>query len=208
MKALYLIPFALFLFTNCNETLVDNKEADMAFATEVAIVIDDVEVLKEELVLNQIEAKWYYKNIPFSGYSVKLYPNDSLAERIGFVNGKREGIAKQWSEKGMLRVESYYKHNRLNKVYKTWWENGALSSQSNYVDGIKQGVDEEWYPTGQLAKKRQLVDGQEQGLQKAWLENGTIYVNYEAKNGRIFGMRKANSCYKLKNEVVIKDKKI
>ncbi|SRX54329.1 toxin-antitoxin system YwqK family antitoxin [Aequorivita sp. CIP111184] len=203
MKPLLLIPFALFLFINCN-----NKEVDMAVATKEALVIENIEVLKEELVLNQIEGKWYYRNEPFSGYSIKRYANDTLAERLGYVNGKREGIARQWSDKGILRLESYYKENRLDSVYKTWWDNEELSAQSNYVAGIKLGVEEEWYPTGQIAKQRQLVDGQEQGLQKAWLQNGTLYVNYEAKNGRIFGMRKANSCYKLENEVVVRDKKI
>ena len=49
------------------------------------------------------------------------------------------------------------------------------------------------------------MEGKEEGLQKAWLPNGTLYVNYEAKNGRIFGMLRANSCYKLENEVVVRD---
>ncbi len=44
------------------------------------------------------------------------------------------------------------------------------------------------------------------GLQQAWLKNEKMYVNYEAKNGRIFGMRRANSCYKLENEDVVLSK--
>ena len=66
------------------------------------------------------------------------------------------------------------------------------------------GVERKWYPDGQLAKERQLVNGREEGLQKAWLQNGTLYVNYEAKNGRIFGLRRANSCYQLEDEVVVR----
>lgn len=191
------------MFTNCDKTLVNKKNLDI----KEPVVINDIEILKENLVLNQVEGKWYYKDLPYSGYSIKLYSNDTLAERLGFVNGKREGIARKWSEKGVIRIESYYKQNRLDGVYKSWWDNGTLSAKSNYTNGIKQGVEEEWYPTGQLAKQRQLVNGKENGLQKAWLQNGTLYVNYEAKNGRIFGMRKANSCYKLENEVINRDKK-
>ncbi|MDW5290982.1 hypothetical protein [Formosa sp. PL04] len=204
MKTLYIIPFVLFLFTNCDKTLVDKKNV----AIQEPVVINNIEVLKNDLVLNQIEGKWYYNDLPYSGYSIKLYPNDTIAERLGFVNGKREGVARKWSEKGVLRIESYYKENRLDGVYKSWWDNGALSAKSNYTNGIKQGVEEEWYPTGQRAKQRQLVNGKENGLQKAWLQNGTLYVNYEAKNGRIFGMKKANSCYKLENEVINRDEKI
>ena len=35
-------------------------------------------------------------------------------------------------------------------------------------------------------------------------KNGCKMVNYEAKEGRIFGMRRANSCYNLKKETVVK----
>ena len=195
-----------FLFTNCDEQVADNSNADMTSKNEKVLVIKDIEVLKNELVLNQIEGKWYYKSEPFSGYAVTYYQNDTLAEKLGFVDGKREGVARQWSESGALRIESYYTQNRLDMVYKSWWENGVLSAQSNYVDGTKQGIEKEWYATGQLAKLKQLADGQETGIQQAWLQNGTLYINYEAKNGRVFGLQRANSCYKLEDEKVIRTK--
>ena len=72
------------------------------------------------------------------------------------------------------------------------------------LNGKMNGIAKEWYPTGELAKSRQLVDGKEDGLQKAWLQNGKLYVNYEAKNGRIFGMKRANSCYQLEDETVVR----
>ena len=171
-------------------------------------MINNLEVLKSDLVLNQIEGRWYYKDEPYYGYSVKYHTNDTLAERLGYVKGKREGMARTWSDKGVLRVESYYKNNRLDSIYKTWWDNTNLSSETRYVNGVKQGLEREWYPNGQLAKQRKLVNGKENGLQRAWLKNGTLYVNYEAKNGRIFGMKRANSCYKLENEIIKKDENI
>tara|TARA_R110002072_G_scaffold23949_2_gene81893 strand:- start:3167 stop:3778 length:612 start_codon:yes stop_codon:yes gene_type:complete len=200
-----LIYVSVLIFTvfGCNNNVVVNHDE---VAKGNKINIKDFEVLKEELTLNQIEGKWYYKNEPFSGYSLRFYPNDTLAERIGYDLGKREGIARKWSENGVLRIESYYKNNRLDSVYKSWWENGTLAAQTHYVNGVKQGVEKEWYPTGQLAKERNLIDGNESGLQKAWLINGTLYINYEAKNGRIFGMRKTNSCYSLENETIIRSK--
>lgn len=208
MKALFSISFLLFLFTACSDKSVNNEVVEIISDTSKELAIEDFEVLKNDLVLNQLEGKWYYNNKLFSGYSLKYYSGESLAEKIGFVEGKREGTAKYWSENGVLRIESFYKNNRLHNTYKSWWDNGVLSAQSNYVDGVKQGVEEEWYVTGQLAKQRQLVDGQEEGMQKAWLQNGKLYINYEAKNGRIFGMLRANSCYKLKDEVVSRDKTV
>lgn len=203
MKSI-IIFFIILLVTlslcNCKEA-TENKPV----VTQNTIIINNFEVLKKDLVLNQIEGKWYYNNQPFNGYSIKLHSNDTLAERLGYYKGKREGIAQIWSENGVLRVESHYKQNRLTGQYRSWWENGILGSESNYVDGKMNGVEKKWYPTGQLSKERHLLEGKEKGMQKAWLENGNLYVNYEAKNGRVFGMKRASSCYKLEDEVIIRD---
>ena len=199
MRPLILLFFTAFFLLNCKQAPSGIREGGKSVA------INSVEVSKKDLVLNQIEGKWYYKNQAYNGYSLKFHANDTLAERLGFVNGKREGVARRWSENGVLRVESTYHQNKLVGVYKSWWENGVLAEESNYVNGLKQGEEKQWYATGQLSKVRQLVEGNEEGLQKAWLPNGTLYVNYEAKNGRIFGMLRANSCYKLEDEVVVRD---
>ncbi|MRI00200.1 hypothetical protein GH721_06575 [Kriegella sp. EG-1] len=196
---LLFILFAVVLVTNCRNAILKNGDSD-------TITINVSEVDKKELKLNPIEAIWYYKGQPYNGYSLKYHSNGTVEERLGFYKGKREGIAKRWSKNGVLRVESFYKNNRLNGTYRSWWENGTLGSQATYVNGKMNGVEKKWYPNGVLAKERQLVDGNEEGLQKAWLQNGTLYVNYEAKNGRIFGMKRANSCYQLENEVVVRSK--
>lgn len=189
-----------FICFSCKRTL------DAESTVDTSIVIDSVEVLKKELLLHQIEGRWYHNGQPFNGYSLKYHSNDTLGERLGFYKGKREGIAKRWSQNGTLRVESYYKQNRLVGSYKSWWENGMPCSKVNYKNGKKNGVEKMWYPTGQLSKERHLVEGREEGLQKAWLKNGKLYVNYEAKNGRIFGMRRANSCYELEDETVVQSR--
>lgn len=169
-----------------------------------AIAIANVEVLKSELVLNQIEGVWYYNNQPYNGYSLKFHKNDLLKEKLGFFKGKRQGQAKTWSERGVLRTVSFYNQNKLTGVYKSYWENGNLALQVHYKDGKKQGEEKQWYPNGTLAKQRWLEDGKEKGMQKAWLSNGKLYVNYEVKNGRVFGLMRSNSCYKLENEKVTK----
>ena len=198
MKPIYLILFALFSLSSCKKAAVDKT------VTEGAIVINSIEVDKNKLTLNQNQGVWYYNNKPFNGFSEKFNTEGTLIEKLGFYNGKREGVARTWSDNRVLRIESYYNQNRFTGVYKSWWENGVLALQVNYIEGNKQGEEKQWYPNGQLSKLRQLVDGKENGIQKAWLNNGKLYVNYEAKNGRIFGMRRANSCYKLEDEKVVK----
>lgn len=198
MRLIYLLVLATLCLTNCKKVSVNQS------AVAKTIVIDNFEVLKSELVLHQLEGKWYFNDQPYNGYSFTFHSNGKMEEMLGFCEGKREGIAKRWSENGVLRVESYYKQNRLVGSYRSWWENGVLGSEANYVNGKMHGLEKNWYATGQLAKERQMVDGKEEGMQKAWLENGKLYVNYEAKNGRIFGMKRANSCYQLKDEIIVR----
>jgi antitoxin component YwqK of YwqJK toxin-antitoxin module len=208
MKLIFPSLLVLLFGVSCQETQEDTAQAASLAMVEEAVVIDSVEVLKSDLKLNQVEGIWYYKNEPYSGYALRFYSNDTLAESLGFNEGKREGVARTWSEQGVLRTQSYYKHNRLEGVYESWWENGNLAAQTNYEKGVKQGVEKEWYQSGERSKIRQLLDGKEDGMQKAWLPNGKLYVNYEAKNGRIFGMRRANSCYTLKDEVIQRYEKL
>lgn len=194
----HIICFMLIFQVGCKNT------AEPKALVEEPIVIKKETKFKEELELNQLEGTWYYENSPYDGYALTLHENGTLAEKVGFVKGKRQGLVQRWSSNGVLRVEFHYKNNRLEGSYKSWWENGHLAQEANYVNGDMDGIEKKWYLDGQLAKERQLVNGREKGLQKAWLQNGTLYVNYEAKNGRIFGLRRANSCYQLEDEVVVR----
>lgn len=189
----------------CNTVSKNKKEV----ITQKIIKIDEsIVVHKDSLELNGNEGNWYYKKQLYNGYAVKYYPNDSLKEKTGFFNGKKQGVYKVWFKNGAIKLTSNYNQNVLMGNYSAWWINGTKALNVEYKKGKKEGVELQWYSNGVMSKKRHLVAGKEKGLQQAWLENGTIYVNYEARNGRIFGMRKANLCYQLKNEKIEESKKI
>jgi len=136
MKPFLFLILIVFFITGCKET-TSNKATSIVVTEDKPIVIDTIEALKKELVLNETKGKWYYRDKPFNGYSLKYYPNGVLEEKWGFYNGKREGIAKRWTKNKKLQLVSYYKNNRLNGVYETWWEDGLLSGESYYENGIK-----------------------------------------------------------------------
>jgi len=161
---------------------------------------------KDSLFLDGNKGVWYNKNKAYTGYSVRYHRNDTLMEKIWYQKGKKEGIARTWFSNGCLKSEYKYKANRLNGEYIAYWENGVKGTEAYYENGKLHGLEIKWHQSGMIAKKRQLVYGQESGIQKAWLKNGKLYVNYEAKNGRIFGMKRANSCYALEDEIVQKIK--
>lgn len=207
MKSFFLL-FLLLILVQCIESPSEDKARAVVNITnemEAPKVVDSLTVLNKNLILDQLKGVWFYNQNPFNGYAVKYYSDGTLKEKIGFINGKREGVAKRWSENGVLRWQVNYKKNKLVGTYKTWWENGALAEKSTYKNGILEGEQQYWYDSGQLAKLRQLEQGKENGMQQAWLKNGTLYVNYEAKNGRVFGLKRANLCYQLEDEVVVRN---
>lgn len=165
-------------------------------------VVLDVEVNKDKLILNQLEGRWCYNDVPFNGYAVDYHENGVKAASISYYDGKKEGVAKKWFPTNALQKESYYNANKLVGTVISWWPNGLVSSEAHYKMGVRHGIQKIWYANSQLARQTTIVDGKEEGLQQAWLENGKIYVNYEAKNGRVFGLKKANLCYELEDEVV------
>ena len=194
------------LLMSCENISIPSSNLQVANVEEKteSKVIPDLQVAKEQLTLNQLEGKWYYQNQPFSGQAVVHYPNGALAESTGFYNGKREGIAQKWYPDNLLQKESYYIANKLNGVVKVWSPNpnSILIVESNYENGVRNGFQTRWYSSGQMLRRTHLNMGKEEGMQQAWLENGKIYINYEAKNGRSFGLKKANLCYELENEIV------
>ena len=61
-------------------------KAEILMMLEVQpIIIEAIEVLKQELVLNGNEGKWYYKDKPFNGYSLKFYPNGTSRRKMGLL---------------------------------------------------------------------------------------------------------------------------
>ena len=144
----------------------------------------------------------YYQKRPFTGTGITYFSNGFKAITIDYKNGKREGKYRKWFEEGLISFEASYSEGKRHGTTRSWWRNGNLRSEANYEMGIAQGVQQQWYASGAKFKRIHLLDGKEEGLQQSWRENGKLYNNYEAKNGRIFGLKRANLCYELNNEIV------
>ena len=166
------------------------------------IRIPDKEVHKSELRLYPNTGQWLYQGLPFNGFALTCHPNGAVAEKIGFHNGKKQGIALKWYADGTLAGKKNYVENRLEGVARAWWPNGVLSSESHYVNRQRHGKQKKWYPNGKMARLMHFDRGKEEGLQQAWLRTGKLYANYEAKNGRFFGLKRSNLCYQLEDETI------
>lgn len=193
MPSIKVFSWALLLFIFLAGARENNGEA---------IKISDFEIHQSELRLYPNTGQWLYEGHPFNGFALTYHPNGALAEKIGFYNGKKQGVAIKWYPDGVLASKKNYVENRLEGMARAWWPNGSLSSESQYVNRQHHGKQKKWYPNGQIARLMHFKQGKEEGLQQAWLRTGKLYANYEAKNGRFFGLKRSNLCYQLKDEVV------
>ncbi|MFY0604832.1 MAG: toxin-antitoxin system YwqK family antitoxin [Flavobacteriaceae bacterium] len=193
----FIFLFFLFVFGSCN--LQTTKSKFVVSAKK----INNISIVKEQVILDPLKGQWFYKDKPFNGFAVAYFENEKLSEKIGFFNGRREGSFFKYFKDGSIKSEGYYINNMLHGVKRNYFKNGNLFSESNYVNGKRDGLQKTWFIDGQLAKKKNLHKGKEKGLQQAWLKNGKLYINYEAKNGRVFGLKRANLCYTLQNEKIV-----
>jgi antitoxin component YwqK of YwqJK toxin-antitoxin module len=196
IKVLLALLGSLLIFSGCRK--IDKQ------SVTTAIVIPEIEIPKEDLVLNQNEGKWYSEGQPYSGFALIYHPDGSIAERIGFYEGKKEGITHKWYLDGTHKYKVTYHANKKNGVAKNWSNGEVLIAESNFENGVVNGVQTRWYESGNIFKKANINNGIEEGLQQTWWENGKLYVNYEAKNGRVYGLKRSTLCYELENEIIQK----
>jgi len=195
----WLILLSSFLFIACFE----QKEKPSQSNTDVVEVPETI-VLKSAIKYHHKKSLWTLNNRPYSGFAVSYYPDSTLKEKFGILNGKKQSQFMQWYPDGHLKNVTNYHKGKLHGEKKIWSADSAhvLIAQFNYDKGKAHGVQKKWYPTGELYKKLNLVEGKEEGIQQAFRKNGVLYANYEAREGRIFGMKKAVLCYGLEDENV------
>ena len=128
--------------------------------------------------------------------------DNSLKEKFGIQNGRKQNEAIQWYADGHYKHLANYQNGKSHGDKKTWSADSShiLLAHLKYKEGKPHGAQTKWYPTGELFKKLNLNMGKEEGLHQAFRKNSALYANYEAKEGRTFGLRKATLCYSLEDE--------
>jgi antitoxin component YwqK of YwqJK toxin-antitoxin module len=138
---------------------------------------------------NNILKTHYYKNEKneFIGKYTKYFENGKLKIESFYKNNKLEGTYKQYYQDGELKIECFYKNNNLEGTYKTYYENGKLRELYFFKDHTKQGIGKSYYPDNneleyQCFYKNNLPDGLFKYLCK---QHGiTTFAYYIHDNGK------------------------
>ncbi len=159
-------------------------------------------VVDDAAVSISLSGERIYQGEPLTGQAVTFYPSGQIATADEFVEGRRQGYARNWFENGVMAYEVFYSAEQKQGLEKSWWANGKLRYQLNFVDGLQEGEGWHWYRSGAKFKKSNHLAGQPVGIQQAWRENGELFSNFEYRNGRIYGLRKANTCVGIEDEQI------
>lgn len=109
--------------------------------------------------------EFYNNEGNLDGEKIVYYINGTIAEQVQYMNGKKEGIAKVFSEKNVLLKEVTYKNDMLHGKATYYDASGNLVSQGNYSNDKKSGI---WklYKNGKLDKEEDFSKIQVRRLPK------------------------------------------
>ena len=82
-----------------------------------------------------------------------------FGENGKYINGKKEGLHKEWYKSGQIQSELEYENGKINfkKHIKYWYEDGQLMIEDMYVK--KQNIGKMYYGDGKLRHKIISEDG-------------------------------------------------
>ena len=91
-----------------------------------------------------------------------------------FINGKREGIHKEWYLTGELRAEWNFKNGLPEGEVIRRFKNWQIQSKLNYQNGLLEGLSKSWHETGEINAEMNFKNGMLHGSLKIWDLSGTI----------------------------------
>ncbi len=118
------------------------------------------------------------KDVPFVHNSRFVHKAE-----CSYLNGKKHGPYRQWTEKETLAVECNFQHGHIEGIFKCWLTNGR--KEFTYVDGKKHGKT--WFYSAKNGKvyDEYIYDHGRLLRTKSFWENGNIKsdVGYDDDGG-------------------------
>lgn len=197
MKQISVIGFLILIMVGCdkpikevNQTIEDDKR-DVVIP-EFLVSTSDSGITKKQ------NGDILFKGQPFSGYLIEKYPNDTIALKKGYFEGKQNGIMTAFYENGNTRYIRPYRNGEKHGTHVGFHRNGVKAFEYHFVKGFSEGNHKEWFSSGQLATNMNYVGGKEFGKQQAWRPDGKVRSNYIVReNGRRYGLMGIKRCTKL-----------
>ena len=83
---------------------------------------------------DKVQSETYYKNGTWHG-SRKTWNRGVLATEENYMDGKREGLFREWNWNGNIKFECNYKDDKKHGSCKSWDSDGKIMSNKLYENG-------------------------------------------------------------------------
>ncbi|MCD4746537.1 MAG: hypothetical protein K8R58_09570, partial [Bacteroidales bacterium] len=140
---------------------------------------------------DEIEEENFIDNVK-QGLTIYYYSDRKIRKKVNFIDGLEEGIAKEFSKKGIviklieykkgfiINIENINKTDKSNLKQGKWiyfYENENIRKEGTYKNDLKHGYFKEYTEDGNLISTTKYVDGikQEDVAELARLEIKTDY---------------------------------
>ncbi len=119
-----------------------------------------------------------------------FYPDGALWEKINYKNGEICGGASYYNSGKIQRQYAPCVNGKSNGIQKEYYESGKLQSELNYSDGKKNGVYKSYYENGKLQYESNYTNDKRNGAFKGYYENGVLKFEIPYTNDLINGVYK------------------
>jgi len=96
-----------------------------------------------------------YLGKPFTGIAYAKYSNGNLETEITCLNGRPDGLCREWHPNGQQRREWIAKSGPVHGICTEWYSDGPIKSVAKYSYGVEVSYDE-WSKSGELIIHREL----------------------------------------------------
>lgn len=148
------------------------------------------------------------------GLTTYYYPDSTIYKTTNFVDGREDGLSKEFGEDGRVVTLTTYKkgyvvsRERINKLdaegkkqglWKFFHDNGMVSLEGKYTNDMKNGYFKTYDESGKLIATTKWVDGEEQKdaaelvrleLAKDYYPDGQVMTMQTFRNGLAQGVRR------------------
>nr|NQU90720.1 hypothetical protein [Bacteroidota bacterium] len=148
------------------------------------------------------------------GPTTYYYPDSTIFKTINFVDGREDGMTKEFAQDGRVITITTYKkgfvvsREKINRIdgegrkqgfWKFFYDNGHVKNEGKYLNDLKNGYFKEYNENGKLISTAKWVDGviQEDAAELTRLEvvkdyypDGSVKIVQTYRNGVPEGVRR------------------
>ena len=126
-------------------------------------------------------------------------PDGSIAETVTYVNGIKEGVARQYDEGGMVVGGSVFasdvlvaegittKEGKRNGPWKEYWPSGTLRAEGQYVNDAREGRWVFYRESGEKEQQGEYIADAIHGAWTWWYPGGAIHREEAYRRGEPVG---------------------